>query len=358
MKKQLSKFITIVLLSAIAAMPVVLGQQPQEAKDSPLPLKDLKGKLAPGKSAKELVDSLKSLESLADEMHGIGLGGDLQRMLTHRDPTVRRQAAKAMGAIGVRSENPSPRVMLLSIAANDRDPEVCVAALQALGQFGPLAKSATPKFVEAMKHEDVRVRRAACGIFFHFQESDEKLIPLAIAALDDPDPVIDAKTPGPMAVSMLAMLYLRGYCKTPAKEPAPKLIAIAKSDKGTENYRYNALLTLTRVAPAESLPLDVAREWLKKTDSRQHMHKACTLISELGPRAKDAIPELVAALKAKPASDPLTEQSIKLGIVGAFRKLGPAAKEALPALEALANTGDVTLRRRVLEAIDAMRAQE
>jgi hypothetical protein len=223
--------------------------------------------------------------------------------------------------------------------------------------MAPDSKPATSKVREAFKHEDPRIRRAAYVVIARLVPYDKELIPVVISALDDPDLGPDEKTPGINSVSAKAFDTLRLTCKLAGKDAAPKLIKIINSKKGTDGYQFFALLALANVSPQERLPLDMARQWLV-TDDTETFLKATGVLCELGPHAKDVVGNLIAVANKKPAADPLKEQTIKMAIAGTFARIGPAAKEALPTLELMAETHDLTLRRRVLEAIKSVQGKE
>jgi hypothetical protein len=77
----------------------------------------------------------------------------------------------------------------------------------------------------------------------------------------------------------------------------------------------------------------------------------------LGPRGKDAVPELIKAATGKAHPDKESERWIKRNIVSALERIGPAAKEALPTLEKLAETDDLILRQQVLAAIKVVQGR-
>src|SRR5438132_316199 len=83
---------------------LVHGQQGNEPRDEARKfLKPLRAKLMGAKTAKETLESLKTLEEVAEELHQ-GMRFGLAQALMHRDPAVRRQAAITIGAIGIQSD--------------------------------------------------------------------------------------------------------------------------------------------------------------------------------------------------------------------------------------------------------------
>ncbi len=74
----------------------------------------------------------------------------LKTALTDADPTVRRQAARALGQMGPEAE---PAVAELTKALEDAAPEVREAAVQALGKIGPAAAPAIPALIKALEDD-------------------------------------------------------------------------------------------------------------------------------------------------------------------------------------------------------------
>jgi len=145
------------------------------------------------------------------------------------------------------------------------------------------------------------------------------------------------------------------YCRSTAKNTAPRLKEIVTSKKGSEPYRFNALRALAVVAPEEPLTLKLARQWIANTENIERFMSGTGILCELGPYAKDAVPDLIAAAQTKTGADPYSEQRLKLGIAIALQRIGPAAKAALPVLEVISDTKDISVRMRALEAIKTIR---
>src|SRR5205085_2098627 len=108
---------------------------------------------------------------------------------------------------------------------------------------------------------------------------------------------------------------------------------------------------LASIAPEEPLTLNIAREWLKREDSPEHLMKAAGLLWQLGNHGKDAVPDLIAVLQFKPVEDKFLEQRVKMGALSALKSMGSAANGALPILRAMMATEDITLRQHVAATI-------
>jgi HEAT repeat protein len=273
-------------------------------------------------------------------------------MLIHRDPAVRRQAARTLAAIGTDSFTSGARVDALTRHLNDRDPEVVEALLLALAFIGPNAKRAIPKVLETAKHSDPRVRRAAIGFFIVFLPENKGLMPTLIAALDDPDVGTDAKKSGYGSVSMVALTALSRYGPE-ATQVVPKLIQMVKDKKHDDLYEKFILNTLVRVKPDDPFTMKLIREWLRQKDSAAHLQKAIGLVPR-GLHGKPAVPEIVAALQRRPFADLDLEQRIKLSLLDALLRIGPDAKESLSAVRMLLNSADILVRQRAEKTIKAI----
>ena len=90
------------------------------------------------------------------------------------------------------------------------------------------------------------------------------------------------------------------------------------------------------------------KEWteqlLKSTKTKDREEAALTL-GELGPKAKDAVPSLILALKDN-------SRKLNMQVVDALARIGPDAKSAIPALKNLSNqTKSKRTRQMILQAI-------
>jgi HEAT repeat protein len=79
--------------------------------------------------------------------------------LKHDDPTVRWQAARALGKIGAPAVPAVPE--LARLATSDPEPLVREHAAEALGDIGPAAADGIPALVQLLRYRVARVRRDA-----------------------------------------------------------------------------------------------------------------------------------------------------------------------------------------------------
>lgn len=340
----------------LAPFLFVRGQPIDSNKEAREFFKKYTEKLNLGKPAPpdQMIATMRELEALAYELQVV-VPFRLEQLLIAGDPKVKRQAARTLAAIGANPFTAKERVDVLVRHLNDRDPEVVEALLLALIYIGPNAKEALPKVGELFKHDDPRIRRKAMAFFTGFLPENKELMPIIVAALDDPDMGIDEKKPGYGSVSSSALYALARY-RTDAKEAAPKLIQMFKNNKNGDAYELAILRTLVRVKPDEPFTLNLIKEWLRRKDSPEHMVKGANL-SPRGKPGKAVVPELIAVLELKPAADPSLEQGIKTSILEALQRIGPDAKDALPAVRALANSPNFLIRGQVEKTIKGVEGE-
>jgi HEAT repeat protein len=121
--------------------------------------------LAP--DAPDAVSALMALFPDVDSIRAVSrfgaAGGDavpqLTELLRHEDPTVRWQAARTLGKIGVPALTAVPELARLTTS----DPESLVRehAAEAMGDIGPAAAAGIPALVMALNDPNSRVRRDA-----------------------------------------------------------------------------------------------------------------------------------------------------------------------------------------------------
>jgi HEAT repeat protein len=103
--------------------------------------------------------------------------------LSHEDPYVRIYAAEALASIGPTAARATPA---LARALDDQTPGVRWAACEALGSIGPAAQSAVPQLIEALKDEFLYVRIFAAGALGSIGPKALPAREALTAAADDP----------------------------------------------------------------------------------------------------------------------------------------------------------------------------
>jgi HEAT repeat protein len=123
----------------------------------------------------------------------------LTELLKHTDATVRRQAVRTLGKIGVPSLPALPE--LIRLTGDDPDPGVREQSAEAIGDIGPAAADGIPALVKALKDEVPRVRRDAVRALGQMGPAAKGVLAEVRAATNDPD--ADVKTAATRAVRLI-----------------------------------------------------------------------------------------------------------------------------------------------------------
>lgn len=192
----------------------------------------------------------------------------LVALLAHQNAELRQEAAESLGAIGEAAKEAVPQ---LTDALADEVPAVRAYAAFALGRIGKPAESAAVKLVDLAFDQDELVRRAAIRAIRTIDPPDEITEPLVMKILEEGDPAVVLP-----ALHSLAQDGAAGV---------PKL--------------------------REKLKHEKAAYWV------------CIVLGEIGPEAKDAVPDLAAVLSSE---DPL----VRLQALLALGHIGSASQSAVP----------------------------
>jgi len=232
--------------------------------------------------------AVKSLaKAVADEHHG-----------------VREAAVWALGEIGVASK---PVVAALASACKDRFWLVREGAVTALGKLGKGALAAIPDLEKAMLDQRDECRRLAAEALARMGPKGAKALggniylEEARAALGtmgkDGLPVLLEKIKGKDAKDRVRALEALGSMGTDAKRASGRLKGLLRDRDG--GVRIQAVLTLYRITGTKKY-LTLAVKSLR--DKNLGMRRHCAnLLGELGPLGKDAVPDLLGALKTTDA---------------------------------------------------------
>ncbi len=192
----------------------------------------------------------------------------LVQALGAQNPQLRAMAARSLGEIGPEAKS---AVEALANRLVDDDPMVRAYAAFALGEIGEAAQSAAPALVKAVTDKNATVRRNALDALRRIDAPSEVTLPLMVKTLEGSDPA--------------AVL--------------PALQALAEAGE-------------------ESLPR--LRAALKHP---QASYWACLVVREMGPKAKELTPDLIALLDHEYLETRM-QALIALGAIG------PDAKAAVP----------------------------
>lgn len=311
----------------------------------------------------------------------------LTRALGDQSGSVRGRATKALGRIGAPAKAAIPA--LLKSAARpgqwfflDKtirgigpeavppllkgldDPVVRIAAADALGEFGALAKAGVPrirKSMESARGEDrVKLARALWRI-----SGDSTAVSVLIALIREDNFIVQLRAfdvlqeigPGATAAipTLIEMLgrqnrFLREYAAKvlarvgpAAKSAIPALEKTLKDLEGSN--RIAAAIALWRIVHSQAALNVLAAEAQDFTDSGSTF--AVIALGDIGPEAKPAVPALIEALK--------TESIFGKAIVAqALTRIGAAAKAAIPRLIEIYDDIHNTERDSFAKAIKAI----
>jgi HEAT repeat protein len=244
------------------------------------------------------------LQATVDALANVGDAAVPALIETLEDPSrpllARQYAAKALARIG----NGKGRVLpALVKRLDDKEPGIRVAAIEALGNLGPEAATATPDLLAVMndRDEDVLVREYAINAAARVAPGSQELDALLVEAVAD----------------------------TNARISEAAVAALVRIRSGADN---------TAAVAASMADLQSA--------DTAHRLAAVERLAMLGPYAKDAVPALAAIVETE-ANDP----ALRAAAARALGMVGPAAEPALPALNAALHGTDPAVNDAALVAI-------
>jgi HEAT repeat protein len=233
-----------------------------------------------------------------------------------QDPSaeVRGLAALALGAIGLSAADAAPALVKL---LGDQAP-VRAKASVALAQLGPGGVPALADGLKATRH----TIRAGCAQVLALLGADAAP---ALSALSTALADSDAKVRTLVAVAL-------GEQDGRAANAVPGLVRVLTDPEAS--VRAAAEQALLRVgSPAVPRLVEVAREG----PDLVLRARAVTVLGEMGMKARDAVPTLVAIVRDK------TPVLVNLAVL-ALGRIGPAARDARPDLRLLRTDADAALR--------------
>jgi HEAT repeat protein len=319
----------------------------------------------------------------------------LGAMLADPDETVRHEAALALANVGtsavpalaraMRSDRNKAQVLAavvlrflgpqakasvpdLAVALDSSDATVRLRAAGALQGIGPAAKAATPALLAACK-DPANLKplpasewgRSVCEAVIKalraidppaLEDAGKIIVPMLMTALTGDEAASDAASValhelGPAAkaaLPKLAKLYREdkgragigaGWALMGMKQDGFRvLMEVAKDDKVEVPIREGAIFGLLNTAPGNEVLVKAAKEFLSD-DKPAIRRKAIEVLGRVGPPAKDAVPDLAAALGNEAvlelaAADPQRSFPVARALVAiGGDDVGPALVKAL-----------------------------
>lgn len=304
-----------------------------------------------------LADALAAWREMTEYLRSSSNSKQFEILLTHPDPSVRREAALLLSELSRTSDSAESATKLLTGRLNDRDSDVRTAALKALTRMAPLGKSSLPAVLELLKDDDPRIRRYAYLAVSRWVDFDSTLLPHVIAALDDPDIGAPNFAAGINSVSFIAMNDLARKFKGSGKEAVPKLEKLSQSKKFSDQYVARAMATWAAISPEDPKLLQMSRQLLQGNTPEEWL-RGTSLLGYLGIHGKAAIPDLIEILRKKPLADKKLDERVKIASVGVLRLIGPDAKDALPAIYGLPYSEDAIYRQSIYDALRTIERRE
>ncbi len=316
-----------------------------------------------------------------------------------KDATTHTQALQVIGRMGARAGPLTPTLVDLLRQEPNVFQRRQLATL--LGQIGPPARDAVPELVAMLRDPDTFGRQAAVTALRSIGGKHPDLVPALIDALRAENqvyqrglmiellgeqgpaaaPAVDLlveelKRPTWMQQIQAAAALARISPHRARKEGIPLLEKWLRKE---ESYRLLAASALCRIDPGHKEAMSVVRRALSDTTDRRALarQQAAEILAEVGPAAKETVPELRAALKAPQSAvrcsaafalwrvsgeskesvavliDELASAQgvARQQIVQKLGQMGPAAKSAVGALLRLSEDPDRFLRNAVASAV-------
>lgn len=267
----------------------------------------------------------------------------------HLSPAGSRVVAEAILESGLLPERPSSPVTLVGKRPDTGDPAAAVRgfaqalradpnpsvraeAARALGALGaPRSRPAVPALFEALRDTSETVRWRAAQALWRSSLAAPDDVPQLSEQLESPDPYVRAFA-----------AWTLGNMGPAAKDAVPALIAALEKEDAF--LRSGAALALAKMGAAAKQALPLLVEGLKSPD-HQRRRSAARALGKIGPEARGALPDLIIALGDE-------DQRVRAQAARALGRLGPTAREAIPALTRAREDKDPAVRR---EAEDALR---
>jgi HEAT repeat protein len=192
-----------------------------------------------------------------------------------------------------------------SIAALTSGQEAArIKAIDQLGQKGAKAAEAVPALAKLLKDKSALVRAHAADALGKIGAAAKPAAPALAAAVADPDPAVRRQ-----ALEALAQI-----------RPGPKIgvpLFIKVMEDADATVRNRALHALADAGP-QAVPF--LRAALK---NEKAAYWACLVLNQIGPEAKDAVPDLVQLLADK-------RPEVRREVILTLAEIGEAAAAAVP----------------------------
>jgi HEAT repeat protein len=238
---------------------------------------------------------------------------ELTALLDDQEPEVRIQTLVALGEIGPQS---APAVAeIVKLLESDSITGTRYAAAFALGRIGQKSDEVNHALVEAAREDDPTLKTLSLWALAKINPDQERVVRYAaetiVSMLSDENPQV-------RSAAVRALVDFEGH----ADVVAPALVALLKD--GDPAVVGNVLDALASIGPKV---VDRVANALTNADLR---HYATRLLYRLGPKAAEAVPDLVAALQEEVAD--ADDVAFRVEVQLALAAIGPAAAPAVAEL--------------------------
>ncbi len=273
---------------------------------------------------------------------------ELVQAVSQGDADSKSKAIDELAALGSEA---TPAVSALAAALADDNAGVRWRAARALAEIGPGAASALPTLVATLKDQEPLVRANAVRALGEIGEASKPVVPAIAPLLADADAAVRRAT-------VMAFREIK-----PDRSVSLPLIAnvLESADPSTRT------LILSSLAEQGEYAVPALKEALQNPKAQ---YWACLVVGEIGPAAKDTVPQLLEVVKSPEVevrhealmalaaigdtsaetlnaanaalADP--ETSVKYAAAFVLGKAGAASRQATPRLIELARSPDPFLR--------------
>jgi HEAT repeat protein len=227
------------------------------------------------------------------------------------DSQVCMHAVDALGELGADAAEAVPALVE---ALQRNEPEVCWHICRTLGAIGEDAKSAVPALAKLLKDENAHVRGYAAFALGRMGKAAEPVADALIENAFDEDPLVRRAT----------LRALRAI-DPPQEKTLPVVIRILEEGDMT--------LILPALSSLAEQGKDAVPRLRKALEHEKAQYWACVVLSDIGPDAADAVADIAKVLDVK---DPDT----RLQALLALGNIGEASKVVSPAIIEVASNDE------------------
>lgn len=230
-------------------------------------------------------------------------------MLATKDPDTRREVLLSLGNMG----SPSDEVVSAMVRhLGDADQSVRQAAAYGLGNAGSAAAPAVARLAAGMRSDDALLSILCARALARIAPHDKQTQTAAVSHIRD------RLTHGDPPVRLAAIRALGDLRESAANAAAALVPALKQGERSAVKASASEMLVEFGEAAVPALAHAVK-------DERTRLG-ALVVLGRMGPAARDAVPEVLHALKDR-------EPRVRHAAIICLGEIGPAAKDAVPAIE-------------------------